>query len=483
MNQVLVLSVFKNQTVFTIYLLFFLNSFFVILLTMWFFQRRQTAALNGLHEITHIWNRASFIKTAETMLKDSDRSYAVLHIDILRFHTLNDIYGYHTADQILRLFANLLKTSFCRSYGICCTLWADRHAVLIEYHSKEQLEQDYFVFCQKFQARVQKICDTGLIIKGGVCISKFCQQPHTDIRELLKFAENASKTLEQPTENSLSWYTTKLAKSNEEHSAFEAELSDAFLSKRFHSYYQPKYDLYTGAVVGAEALIRWIHDERGVIMPLRFLPDLEKNGSIIDVDLYVFEEVCSQMSSWLKNGMMIVPVSCNFSSLHFQNPVFPELLHAITEKYLVPPDLFEIEIKENAAVSQLMPLSFTADRLKSYGFRIAIDGFGADYMSLQLLYQFPVDIIKLDKSLLTAAPLSDHDRIILHSIILLAQKLNISVICEGVESEAQVEYLKLAGCRKAQGFYYEAPLPVGEFEKRLAITHSLPSHLHVQSSY
>ncbi len=465
----------RNPAVFAVAFLFLLNVFFLCLLAFRYLQRKRSEAEAGLHEITHIWNRAHFFTEAERMLKNTKKTYAVLHLDISEFHRLNEIYGYHTADQILRLFGNILKSGLCKGNGVCCTLWADRHAALLEYRTKEQLEKAYFSFCNQFSSRIKKICDTPVIIKSGVCISTFCQETHTDIRELLHFAEEASLMLSSPSENSLSWYTTRLVKSQQKKAEFEKELAQAFHTNRFHSFYQPKYDLYTGEILGAEALIRWIHDEHGIIMPLRFLPDLEKSGAIIDVDLYVFDEVCRQMSLWIKNDMLLVPISCNFSSLHFQNPMFPSMLYEITEKYQTPADLFEIEIKESTAVSHMLTFLPIAEKLKAYGFRITIDGFGSDYMSLHLLHQLPIDVIKLDKSLLLHTPPADRERIIIHSIIHLAQSLNISVICEGVESEAQVEYMKLAGCRKAQGYYYEAPLPVNEFEKRLAVTHSLPA--------
>ena len=248
----------------------------------------------------------------------------------------------------------------------------------------------------------------------------------------------------------------------------ENRMIDALKNDEFKAWYQPKYDIKTRRIVGAEALVRWISPETGFMPPGKFIPLFEQNGFVIQVDYYILEKTCQLQRERLDAGKEVVPISVNQSRLHMTEDGYLDKMRAIMEKYKMPPNLIELEITETMfgdfdkkAAKQNAERIITG--LKAMGFIISVDDFGAGYSSFSLLSSLPMDVMKIDRSVLTGADTSQKMRKILGKVIELGQSLGMNVICEGIETVEEEKLLLSLGCRYGQGFLNAKPMPVNDF--------------------
>lgn len=238
----------------------------------------------------------------------------------------------------------------------------------------------------------------------------------------------------------------------------------ALKEKQFVVYYQPKYALSTEEIIGAEALVRWQHPQKGLMSPAEFIPLFERNGFITDLDIYVWDAVCSDLNSWIREGKHIIPISVNVSRTDIYNPELPDILCALTDKYGIPISLLHLEITETAYTEDSDQLINTVNKLIELGFLIEMDDFGSGYSSLNMLSELPINILKLDMSFINESA-NDRKKRILRVITYLARELNLPVVAEGVETEKQVLLLRELGCDYAQGYYYARPKSKEDFIK------------------
>ncbi len=234
----------------------------------------------------------------------------------------------------------------------------------------------------------------------------------------------------------------------------------------FQIYLQPKVDMITSKLRGAEALSRWIHPTLGLRMPMSYIPQFEETGLICDLDMYVFEEVCRIKAIWKKNDEIYsdVVISSNMSRLHLSDPLFSSKLAEVADKYSIPHNELEIEITENTFVSDIDKMIVAIEEIKKQGFFISIDDFGSGFSGLNLLKDISVDTIKIDKSFLHGSGNTKRGQTLIRDIIALCLNLKADVITEGIETIEQVNFIKNCGCTVAQGFYYSKPLPLPEYE-------------------
>ena len=222
----------------------------------------------------------------------------------------------------------------------------------------------------------------------------------------------------------------------------EGDLDAALSADEFEVYYQPKVSMADGRIIGSEALIRWNHPKMGFLMPGMFIPLFEKNGMVKKVDFWLFESVCRTMHGWKEQGRTLLPVSCNFSRLHFEHQDFPERICEIADRWKIPHQLLEIEITESALIDDSGTIEQMLPRLKALWFKIAIDDFGSGYSSLGQLRQLPADVLKLDRSFVCHGVAGKREQIVVENVIRMAGELGITVICEGVEDQIQSEILQ-----------------------------------------
>lgn len=239
----------------------------------------------------------------------------------------------------------------------------------------------------------------------------------------------------------------------------------ALKNNEFKIFLQPKYNIVQNKIVGAEALIRWQKNNK-LILPDKFLPDAIKSNFITKIDYFVFENICIFIKDWLSRNISLVPISINIDKLDMYNNKFIESLNATIKKYDIPIKYIELEITENATENFNL-FSQTVNKLKNFGFKLSMDDFGSGYSSLSFLCDIHVDTLKLDKKFLTVHKNINRCKIVIESIISMAKRLNINVIAEGVETQAQVDFLKSVGCEIIQGYYFSPALTFKDFWEKL----------------
>lgn len=289
----------------------------------------------------------------------------------------------------------------------------------------------------------------------------------TDINMIRANANLARTECKKRVLEDIVFYDEELKNRRVEEKELEYEAKEALENKEFLVYFQPKYEVSTEQIIGAEALVRWNHPVRGVLSPSSFIPVFEFNGFIVDLDLYVLEQVCELISAWLKVGITPVCISVNLSRVHLYEHNLVDQLLAVVNRYNVPPKYIEFELTESAFYEETESLLRIMSEIKNAGFRLSMDDFGSGYSSLNLLRRLPVDVLKLDKVFLEDCDEADDEtrgkRIVMH-VISMAKDLKMEVLAEGVETKDQKEFLQEARCDMIQGYYFARPMPLKEFE-------------------
>ncbi len=300
-----------------------------------------------------------------------------------------------------------------------------------------------------------------ITFRSGVCIVG----KETDIDRVIARAKKARLKVGDQTIANISFYQNKTAIVNES-SQLIKEVSDAFYRNQFLVFFQPKYRIESEEIVGIEALVRWNHPKNGLLGPNVFLPLLESNGIITQIDIYVLESVCEHMREWINTGKSVVPVSINLSAQHLKGQSFLQDIVDIVDSYHIPHQLIEFEFPEIAVYENREELIKVMKSLSELGFILSVDNFGASYSSIHLLNELPIHALKIDKALirdLEDVEFSDKDRTIVMHIISYAKSMKVEVVAEGVETKGQHDLLQEQKCDIIQGYYYQKPMPPEEF--------------------
>lgn len=385
--------------------------------------------------------------------------YNSYFINIRGFGLINKVFGTEQGDFAIKGFAKSLN-QFKEENEIIAHLGGDNFVGLI----KKERHDSFIDLVNQCPVTLLKDNEVVLISLTGVvgyyeigninCIDSIisnaamaCQYARTTRKKVVKHTEELSNMV-----NSIKTIE----------STFKEELKKG----NFLVYYQPKFDIKTGRIIGVETLSRWVCNGR-IIPPGMFVPALEKNGEIIDLDLYVLEHLCMDIHNYRNLGHKIVPASCNLSRSDFVDEKLEEKVINIIKKYNVRNEDIVIEVTETTNLEENERLARFISEMHKNGIMTSIDDFGTGYSSLSVLRDFKVNEIKIDRSFINRNTLSDSDEIILGSIIKMAKDLNISVICEGVETQEQADFLVKLGCNNAQGFLYSKPVTKLEFEAML----------------
>lgn len=405
-----------------------------------------------------------YVECGRLLQKAPSGSYALLYGDINQFKTINDNLGFAVGDQILRAFGAILQRNV--RDGECCARASADHFILLLRYSEwaSLLARIEEIGMQLDEWRRMQDMAYRIVTVFGVYLVN--ETEGLDVHRMLDFANYARRNAKQTAKN-IVLYDEKMRQEALLQRELEGRLEIALGQGEFEAYFQPKVDMRDGALIGSEALVRWNHPTRGLLMPGSFIPFFERNGSVVEVDLYIYELVCRTVREWLERGVAVNPVSCNFSSLHFDSPEFPELVTEIADRHNVPHALLELEITESAIMRNPQIVCAQVLRLKERGFMISIDDFGSGYSSLGQLQQLMADVLKLDRSFVRRGMFGTRERIVISNVIHMAGELGMQVICEGVENVKQAEMLIELGCYYAQGFYYAKPMPRKVFEELL----------------
>ncbi|NLG03682.1 MAG: EAL domain-containing protein, partial [Clostridia bacterium] len=243
------------------------------------------------------------------------------------------------------------------------------------------------------------------------------------------------------------------------------EMQQALDEMQFAVYFQPKYNLSTEYPCGAEALVRWEHPTKGLILPGQFISVFEKNGFITKLDYYVWEQTCCMLRDWTYAGFEPYPVSVNLSRISWCHPQLVDIMTSLIRSYDILPSLLELEITESTYMSNPKMMEKTIEALQKAGFTILMDDFRSDHSSLATLERIKIDALKIDTKFLSLDGEAGHSKIILNSIIEMAKRLAVKVVIEGVETKGQLDFVKEIGVDCAQGFYFAKPMPLNEYEQ------------------
>ncbi|MGB4438056.1 MAG: GGDEF domain-containing phosphodiesterase [Sedimentibacter sp.] len=418
---------------------------------------------DGMDIVFNVRNKFKFIKDAEQFINDNmENNFALVHYDINKFTIINNSVGYKVGDNILlkicKIFNKSLKNEiFGKAEG-------DNFFVLFEYKIQSELIEGVCSISEKIE---NLVIWSKINIKPAVNMGiYFIDNKDLDIRVAIDRADFAKSHLKNGYKSDYAVYNESIGNILMEVKKIEDDMHRALNNNEFKVYMQPKVNLNDGIISGAEALVRWEHPELGLLSPVKFISIFEKNGFIVKLDKFVFEQVCKNLRRWIDCGYDVVPVSVNVSRIHFLSSNFVSEYSNIKEKYKIPDNLVEIEITESVVFgNENESAVFTVMRkFKDDGFEISMDDFGSGYSSLGLLKEMPIDTLKLDKIFLNH--IEDYNsQIIVNNIVNIAKNLNINVVSEGVETFMQVDFLRDIGCDMAQGFIFSKPKPMAEYEK------------------
>lgn len=414
-----------------------------------------TGALNlhGLQEVV-----------AEILSQQKIQNYSVILLNFKNFKYINQKVTTDNGDIILRKYSMMVQ-GFLEKQGYIARLGSDNFLVLTP---KEKLK-DFIRFIEGISISVNNkgtVEDVKINVRAGI----YETNEETTFGDIMSNSAVALDTARHSRHHDIIFFRQEMLEKAIHDKSISNMFMDSLAKNEFKVYYQPKVDLITNTLCGCEALSRWYAQR--LITPAEFIPILEAEGTIKNLDFYVLEVVCKNIREWMDKGIEPVLISTNFSKLHLSDENFENHIISVLQKYNVPSKYLELELTELSDYQYFDRLVRFVNTMKEAGFKISIDDFGTGFSSMSLVRNLNPDVIKLDKSLIDNVAAGDDqkaktDRVISRSIINMAHELGIKVIAEGVETKEQAEFLKENNCFMAQGFLFDKALEHDEFEKRL----------------
>ncbi|NRR31323.1 EAL domain-containing protein [Oxalobacteraceae bacterium] len=422
--------------------------------------------------LTGLPNRSLLTKLVDQALHVAQRSKlhgCLLFIDLNRFKLINDTLGRAVGDELLCEVARRFR-AVLRDQDLVARLGGDEFAVGL------------FDIGQHFEASTvaTKLLDAlhepfiidghDLRVGGSIGISVY-PQDGSDAETLLRLADIAMYRAKQggvDDGDHITFYSQDMNQGMQERMRIESGLRHALGNGQLMLHYQPKFSIASGKIIGAEALVRWAHPERGLIPPAEFIPLAEATGLVVPLGEWVLETACAQAQAWKEAGLPPVRLAVNVSAREFTAGLPGRVLDTLT-RYGLEPSWLELEITESTLMNNIDRVIGIMDRITALGVTLSLDDFGTGYSSLSYLKRFPIDTLKIDRSFTTGIPDDANDCAIASTIISIAQQLKHKVIAEGVETLEQLAFLKSSGCDEVQGFLFSRPLPAAEFEAALRV--------------
>jgi len=407
-------------------------------------------------ELTGVYSKNFFYKKVSEVLREHPhKEYDIIVSDIVNFKLINDTYGTKIGDNLLCKMANIMSGLMSKT-ALCGRIGADFFAVLRE-HSDEYNEH---IFAKADTELNSYPVEMNLTVRFGVYT---LVDRKIEMGTICDRAVLAVESIKEAYGSYFAYYDDAIRQKLLKEQRINDSMEMALKNKEFVVYFQPKYNLRSENLAGAEALVRWLHPVNGIIYPNDFIPLFEKNGFITKLDSYVWEETCKIMRKWLDAGLPPISVSVNVSRIDVYNKELPKLLLDLTKKYGIATKYLHLEITETAYTENPNQIIDAVRHLSDAGFMIEMDDFGTGYSSLNMLSDLPIDILKLDMKFIKNEMQKNGSKNILSFIISLAKWLGLLVIAEGVETREQIERLHSMDCNYVQGYYYARPMPEKEF--------------------
>ncbi len=402
-----------------------------------------------------------FRRNVYNLIFSSSKNIAFIQFDIRKFKLINDLYGEKFGDEILNFIIKRLG-EYCHEEQFFINLRSDVFMIVTEYGNEEELTE----LVKHLDERITNFKDVKLQLSYGIYT---VEDKTMELRQMEDRSAMARKAAKNNILTNVVFYKEQFKVSLYNRKFIEENMQSAITERQFMMYLQPKYSIAKNEIIGAEALVRWRHPERGMIYPNQFIPIIEENGFIKEVDYYIWAEACRFIKRCEDVGITTCPVSVNVSRVHLQDNECIRMLSEMIDDNHISKELLELEITESADDQQI---SMKALLLKEAGFTLLMDDFGSGYSSLNILLETPFDVIKLDKKFMENMMVSNKGKLILEQVVLMADKLELGLLAEGVETKEQIDLLENIGCDQVQGYYYAKPMPEEEFFTLLKEQHA-----------
>lgn len=391
---------------------------------------------------------------AELIKNNPDKNIAFIQFDVERFKLINQTYGNDTGDELIKFFNDSMHV-ICTPEQPFCRLTADVFMVVMCFKEKQEI----LSFIHLIESRLSgyKGMDYRFIFGVSVVDDR---SRHT--RYYGDLAAMARQSIKGNALRNICFYEERMMSDIRRKQIIEEDMHKAVLNDEFAMFLQPKYCISTGKIIGAEALARWIHPQKGLISPAEFVPVFEKNGFIVKLDRIIWEKACRKIREWIDKGIEPVPISVNVSREYLNGSESIKTLKELVAKYDIPIELLELEITESVDSDGVESV---VRQFKDNGFTMLMDDFGSGYSSLNMLKTTQFDVLKIDRGFLSEFMESDRGRKIISHTISMSRDIGLDIIAEGVETGDQAKFLFDCGCDAAQGFYYSKPVPCDEFDR------------------
>ncbi|WP_447497774.1 putative bifunctional diguanylate cyclase/phosphodiesterase [Clostridioides difficile] len=444
--------------------LFIYLIFSTISLLIWeYYNKKRFKRIFYTDNLTKIKNQVAFENRAIEILHNaSNKEYVLLNIDIDNFKYINDTHGYEYGDKVLIIVAAVLSKTF-NIKETCARIGSDNFVILAKY--RDSLLED---IREMLTNAIISELDMNVTQTISYCIGAYLVEidnlGYKSINSIMDKANIAHKVSKTRGISSTVWYNENLLKQLQIENSIYNYMYKAIENEEFHMYLQPKFQISSLNVVSAEALVRWFSPELGFLSPDEFIPLFEKSGFIIELDFYMLKKACSFVrKTFMKKNQYTYPIAVNFSRVTiYQNSFYQRFLDTVKE-YEIPFKYIEIEVTESAFNEISQPVISILEELKKLGFLISMDDFGSGYSSLSLLCSLSINGLKLDKSLLKETFNREKVYSIIQCIIEMSHRIGMSVVCEGIETKKDLEFLNTVKCDVGQGFYFSKPIEEKEF--------------------
>jgi len=423
--------------------------------------------------LTHLPNRTLFQDRLHSALQSAERqkSWVVLmFLDLDRFKPINDSLGHAAGDRMLKEMATRLLGCVDDDDTVA-RMGGDEFTLLLQPRASREIalnraihvaEQILASLVKPFVLEGREFFVTASI---GIALSP---QDGNELSQLMKNADTAMYHAKERGKNNFQFYQADMNASALERLELESDLRHALEQNEFVLYYQPQFSGDGKRLTGAEALLRWRHPRRGLVPPGDFIPVLEELGLVVDVGDWVISEACRQLKSWHQSKVRVPKVSVNISARQFSDGQLGTRIATILNDTGLPPACLELELTESILMREVSEAMQILAGLKNLGLSIAVDDFGTGYSSLNYLKQFPIDVLKIDRTFVDGLPSGEQDAQIARAIIAMAHSLNLAVIAEGVETQEQLDFLREHGCDEVQGYLFGRPMPAARFEAQFS---------------
>jgi diguanylate cyclase (GGDEF)-like protein len=421
--------------------------------------------------VTGLFSYGKFLDKLRALTLNRKDPMDVLYIysDLSHFKYINETYGYDMGDRLLRRFAEFIMEN--RGERVLCAARVHSDNIVIALnvsggYSVEKLAEVVDTQNEMATALLREFVHDNMVeICSGVFL---CNDQNLSVEEAVSNAAYACKEGKKVNQKKCKIFSKEMLTEYKRQMSFIKELRGAIENRELQVFIQPKILADGESVAGGEALIRWIKPDKEMIYPGEFIPPFEKSGAIMDVDFFVYREVFSYLRNRIDQNLPVVPISMNVSRVHINNDRMINYIQELFDEYQIDPYLVEFELTESIYIENLEKAVSLISKLRAMGAKVSMDDFGSGYSSLNMLSNMPMDIMKIDRIFLKGATPNHSDKIILNSIVFMGRELDMCMVCEGVETKEQYEFLKGIGCDIMQGYYFGRPMPLEEFDKFLS---------------